>query len=167
MAEEASRREYDPVASPSARICVLWYFRRGWLTLLTIPLFVLLLTAFCESIIDGAEIVIALIRASDAVMGFVGAFIAVSFGWILAFLPLAFYYGLLRNVPGLWLRRDVTIGAIWKFALTVGMLILFIGLGDVVAFMNYHAVGWIADRNPCAAFKAGVIGSIPPPPDCH
>jgi hypothetical protein len=97
------RKEFlpeDPLASPPASVWVRWYFARGWLSLFTVPLFLMLLMGAYESAKGGCIILIALIRASGAVVGFVGAFLAVSVGWILAFLPFILYYSLLRNIPG-------------------------------------------------------------------
>lgn len=146
---------------------VIWYFNRGWLSLLTVPLFLFLLAGAIDCIVGGVEMLIALLRASDAVLGFPGLLLASLFGWILLLLPSFFYYSLLRNIPLVWLKRDVILSSGWRLALTIGMLVLFVGIGDGIYFADYHLVGWIADLNPCAAFKAGVIGSIPPPPDCH
>jgi len=88
------------------------------------------------------------------------------FAWIPAFAPAILYYTLLKNLPGVWLRRDVTTKSFAKLGVTVGMLILLVGVAEGITKANSYAIAWIADRDPCAAFKAGITGSIPPKPDC-
>jgi hypothetical protein len=60
----------------------------------------------------------------------------------------------------------VTTNSYAKFGVTVGMLILLAGVAEAIGKTNSYAIAWIADRNPCAAYKAGVTGSIPPKSDC-
>jgi hypothetical protein len=135
----------------------LWYFKRGPLTVLTGPLFLFLvycigLTAF-GAIVQG----LALIRVSAVIFGFIGAFVALVIGWIPVFLPPVLYYSIAKSLPGLWLRPDastrhkILVSVAWLVLLTLG------------ATLIHHAlalgIGWIADRDPCAAFAAGVTGS--------
>ncbi len=45
-------------------------------------------------------------------------------------------------------------------------LILLIGGAVVVTAAQWlasHIITWIADMNPCAAWRVGIAGSIPPP----
>lgn len=147
-----------------ASVWIPWYFRRGILTLVTAPLFLFLL--YCIAVAGFGALVqgLALLRVNLAVFGFIGAFLALSFGWIPVILPPILYYSLLKNLPGLWLRRDGSTGAKTLFSLAVLVLL------PLIAYLLHHGValgiGWIADRDPCAAFDAGVTGSRPPV-DCQ
>jgi hypothetical protein len=155
----------DSPASPPIAIWFAWYFKRGILSILTVPLVLFLVFGFFESIWAGFIYLMAFIRASGAVFGVFGPF-AYLLGCVPAFAPAILYSYLLRNLPGVWLRRDVTTKSYAKFAVTLGMLILFTGSAELIGKANSYAIAWIADRNPCAAYKAGITGDIPPGPDC-
>jgi hypothetical protein len=75
-------------------------------------------------------------------------------------MPPVLYYSLIKNLPGLWLRPDASPRTKILSSLTV---LVLLPLG---AYFVHHAVtwgiGWIADRDPCAALAAGVTGSNPP-----
>jgi len=144
----------------SAFVWIPWYFKRGALTVVTAPL--LLYIVFCIAVSTVGAVVqgLSLLRASYAVFGIIGAFIAISFGWIPVIMPPVLYYSLIKNLPGLWLRPDASGRA--KILSSLAVLVL-LPLG---AYLVYHVVawsiGWIADRDPCASFSAGVTGSKPP-----
>jgi hypothetical protein len=160
----SEKRSQDPDAvladAGRASVWIRWYFRQGVLTVLTAPLFLLLVFFLVGSAFGAVVQGLALVRASYAVFGAVGAFIAVSFGWIAVIMPPILYYSLIKNLPGLWLRPDASRNTRILTSLAV---ILLLPLG---AYFVFHAVawgiGWIADRDPCAAFSAGVTGSNPP-----
>lgn len=143
-----------------ASVWIAWYFKRGTLTLVTAPFFLFL--GYCIAISAFGAVIqgLALLRASYAVFGFIGAFIALSFGWVPVILPPILYYSLMKNLPGLWLRPDASRRAKIVSSLAV------IALLPLAAYLIYHGVawgiGWIADYDPCAAFSAGVTGTKPP-----
>jgi hypothetical protein len=143
-----------------ASVWIPWYFRQGALTLVTAPLFLFLVYCIAISAFGAVIQGLALLRASYAVFGFIGAFIAASFGWVPVILPPILYYSLMKNLPGLWLRPDTSRLAKMAFSLAVIVLL------PLAAYVIYHSVGWgigwVADRDPCAAFSAGVTGSKPP-----
>lgn len=135
----------------------LWYFKRGPLTLLTGPLFLFLvycigLTAF-SAIVQG----LALFRVSAVIFGFIGAFLALVIGWIPVFLPPVLYYSIAKSLPGLWLRPDTSTRH--KILVSVAWLVLTPLAAYLIQYAVSLGVGWIADRDPCAAFAAGVTGS--------
>lgn len=143
-----------------ASIWIPWYFKRGALTLFTAPLFLLLCFWIAVSAFGSVVQGLALVRATYAVFGFIGAFMAVLFGWVPVIMPPILYYSLMKNLPGLWLRPDASRRAKMLSSLAVAVLL------PLAAYLVYHGVawglGWIADRDPCAAFAAGVTGSRPP-----
>ncbi len=100
-------QEY-PFASPSISIWLPWYFTQRALSALTIPLFFFLLVQWLKCVWAGCIDYPAMVRASEAAFGSIAAFIAVLFAWIPAFAPAVITYSLLPNVPGLWIRRDLT-----------------------------------------------------------
>jgi len=163
---KAAPRE-DPLADPPIFIWLWWYFTQGWLSILTIPLFLFLAFGTYISLKHGFIIFIALVRVTNAVFGHGGAALAIGFSWILAWLPLAFYFSLLKHIPGAWLRRDVNMKMPAKLGMTVGILILFTGLAELVFMGDSKVISWIADRNPCASARVGIIGEVPPSPDCR
>ena len=163
---QAAPRE-DPLASPSILISLLlWYFRQGWLSILSVPLFLFLAYGIYTSITGGLIIFIALERATNAVFG---TLLAMGLVWIfvlIASMPLDLYIMLLIGIPWTWRppRADkvpITLAA------TVGILILFAGLAELVFIGDAKVIAWIADRNPCATARASITGNIVPSPgDC-
>jgi hypothetical protein len=154
-----SPEEMHSIAS-RASVWIPWYFKRGAFTLFTAPLLFLLAYCIVVSTLGAYVQGLALLRASHAIFGFIGAFVAVSFGWIPLVAPPVLYYSLVKNLPGIWLRKDAPRRT--KFVSSILALILL----PLSAYLVYHGVtwgiGWIADRNPCAAFAAGVTGSQVP-----
>lgn len=144
----------------TAKTWFLWYFRRDGWSLITIPLFLLFTFALATSIVGALVHSLALLRATYAVWGFVGSFLVISIGWVIVIIPPSLYYSLMKNVPGAWMRRDVGVGT--KLAASAFVIVVF----PLFAYLVYHAItfgiGWIADRDPCAAYAAGVTGSIVP-----
>ena len=76
------------------------------------------------------------------------------------FLPPVLYCSLIKNLPGLWLEPDAS--GRTRVLSSLAILILL----PLTAYLVYHGVawgiGWVADRDPCAAFAVGVTGSKPP-----
>jgi hypothetical protein len=158
----------DPLASPTTLVWLPWYFRQRWLSILTVPLFFLLVYGACGSAVGGFILLLAFVRSTGAVFGRGWAYLAATFGWIPAALPAALYYSLLKNIPGTWLRRDVKAGVAAKLGLTLGVLVLFVGLSELFFIYAPKGIAWIADRNPCASAPAGVTGNIVPfEAGCH
>jgi len=152
----------DPMASPPLSVWGPRYFSRGWLSILTIPVFLLLIFATYSSAAAGIILWLAFGRAKYAVYGSIIGYLAFICLWPLALLPAFLCYSLLKNTPGLWLRHDVQMRTITKLLLTVGLLILLLALAQLLTTGESAAVAWVADRNPCAALDAGVTGSRPP-----
>ncbi len=155
-------REPERVLTEASNVSVwiLWYFKRGTLTLVTAPLFLFL--SYCIAISAFGSVIqgLALLRVSYAVFGFIGAFMAASFGWVSVILPPILYYSLMKNLPGLWLRPDASRRT--KVFSSLAVIVLL----PLAAYLIYHGIswgiGWIADHDPCAAFSAGVTVSKPP-----
>jgi len=161
MAHELEREPETELAdAKKASAWIPWYFRQGALTLVTAPLFLFLVYCIAISAFGAVIQGLALLRASNAVFGFIGAIITVSFGSIPVILPPSLYYSLMKNLPGLWLRPDAS--RLAKIFMSIAVIALF----PLTAYLIYHGVawgiGWIADLDPCATFSAGVTGSKPP-----
>ena len=158
--ELVSEAETVIANASKASVWIPWYFKRGALTLVTAPLFLFLIFCIVVSTVGAVVQGLALFRASYAVFGVIGVFIVISIGWIPVIMPPVLYYSLIKNFPGLWLRSDASHGA--KVLYSFAVLVLL----PLSAYLLYHAVawsiGWIADRDPCAAFSVGVTGSKPP-----
>jgi hypothetical protein len=143
-----------------ASVWVSWYFRRGPLTIVTVPLFLLLVYSTVVSAVGSLVKGLALLRASYAVFGAFGALAALSVGWVPVIMPPVLWYGLTKHLPGLWLRPDASRRT--KVVTSIAVLASL----PLAAYLIHHvvvlAIGWIADRDPCAALAAGVTGSKPP-----
>ena len=66
------------------------------------------------------------------------------------------------GVPPAVLREDEPKSKRASFFITLVLVVAFVASGELLNWGNGKAIGWIADRNPDAAYAAGVTGSIPP-----
>lgn len=73
------------------------------------------------------------------------------------------YAAPLVAVPRLWQQRR---SRAVNVTLTLGLVVGSAVAGYVLNVAAVRGIGWIADRDPCAAFRAGVTGSVPPSEDC-
>jgi hypothetical protein len=164
MAEKEAQ-DADLVVARAEKISVWvpWYFKRGVLTFLTAPFFLIIIVSLAISIVGAIVQEIGILRVSRAVFGFKGLLIAILFGWTPVILPPAIIYSLIKNIPGLWLRPDTSTRQ--KFFGTLVVVILLPLVAQIVYSGITFGIGWIADQNPCAAYRVGVIGSIVPT-DC-
>lgn len=147
-------------SAQSARVWVPWYFTRGAAAVITIPLFLLFAYAAVVSAVAAVTQFIALARATHAVWGWLGLVVVLLGAWIPLIIPPSLYYSVLKNIPGLWIRRDASNAM--KGGVSIALIIVF----PLIAYLISHAItlgiGWVADRDPCASARAGVTGSIVP-----
>lgn len=136
-----------------------WYFSQRFGNLLSIPIFIWLIYSLVVSLLGAVIQWLALVRVTNAVFGIIVT-ILTSFLWILPFLPPILYYSLLKNIPRLWLRKDASKKI--KICFSIGIFIVFSLLAFLIFHMNVKIIAWVADRNPEAAYKAGVTGSKVP-----
>lgn len=137
-----------------------WYFKRGLWSLFTIPLFLFLSSTLAMFIFGTIIHSFALFRVSGSVYGLPGGGIAFFLvGWILTMLA-SYLCFLLLKTPGVWVRQNET--HVTKILLSAGILIAFLLAGSLVSEGVSLSIGWIADRDPCAAYAGGVTGSVGP-----
>ena len=141
-------------------IWIPWYFTRGAMTLLTVPLFIFLSLAFLGSAVSALFQALAFLHATHAAFGVLSVLLAAVFVWFPLILPPILFYSLLKNLPGLWLRPDAP--RRHKLVMSVVVLLGLSFAASIIQKGTGLGIGWIADRNPCAASKAGVIGSKVP-----
>jgi len=138
-----------------------WYFKQRLLTVLTVPIFLMLVYCMAVSVVGSAVHGYALLRASRAVFGLWGVIFVVVIGWLPVLLPPVLYYSLAKNLPGLWLRPDAPIRE--KLLASLAVIVLLPLAAWLIYIGMTYGIGWIADRDPCAALAAGVTGSKPCP----
>src|SRR2546426_1114024 len=136
-----------------------WYFKRGLWSLFTIPLFLFLSWLLVFDIISTIIQNLGLVRALSAVYGLPGRIAFFLFGWIPAMLPTVLCFLLLKK-PGLWVRQDENHST--KVLISTGFLVAFLLVGSLGTLGTSLSTSWIADRDPCAAYAAGVTGSVRP-----
>ncbi len=141
-------------------VWVPWYFNRGLFVLLTIPFFLIVIFSLLTSVVGAVVQEIAILRVSQAVFGFLGLFITILLGWTPVILPPAIIYSLIKNIPGVWLDSDASNRQ--KIFCTVIVVILLPVVAQIIYSAVTFGIGWIADQNPCAAYRVGVIGSKVP-----
>ena len=144
-----------------------WYFSlTPWLPLRLLALgwlaYAIVVSAFGTLIRAVAllKLILGVFGASTKLVSVVMLIFISPVGLALAAFPPVCYLGQLLRFPSVW-RREGT--AANKIGLA---LILLVG-GAIAAtaaqWLGGHTITWIADMNPCAASRAGVTGSAPPP----
>ena len=159
--ETANDRVQDSLTQVSqSTVWLAWYFRRGLVNIITIPLFFLLSAALAMAVFAALIQGYAFMRVLKTIYGFTGLLGFFFVGWFPVIVPPTLYYSVLKNIPGLWLRPDATRKA--RIIITVAILVAFPLISHFVHQGTAFCIGWVADRDPCAAFEAGVTGSKPP-----
>jgi len=140
-----------------------WYFSHGYGNLLTIPLFLILLSLLLFSIWTAFVKGIALIMVIWAVHGGIALIILFMLVWVLSPLllgpPVLFFFAL-TFTPMAW--TNTSSSGLRRVLNVIGLLL---AAGLAAWLMNallVRSTGWVADHNPCAASEVGVIGTIPP-----
>ena len=140
-----------------------WYFSHGYGNLLTIPIFLILLSLFLFSIWTAFVKGMALIMVIWAVHGGVAVLILFMLVWILSPLvlgPPALFFFALTFTPVAWSNTSST-----GLRRVLNIMGLLLAAGLAAWLMNallVWSMGWVADHDPCAASEVGVIGTIPP-----
>lgn len=137
-----------------------WWFTRGIASLITIPVFLFLVVGCICAFIQGGIQTLAYVRVLRAVVGFWGIIIFL-FVWPFSlFVPGSIWWAAIKEIPKVIQAEARTrASAIGYFI--VGLVFL-VGIASGIQWVHGRAIGWIADRNPDAAFRAGVTGSVPP-----
>jgi hypothetical protein len=144
---------------------IAWYFKRGWLCFLTIPLFLYLMLGLLLAAWTGMIQFYAGLKAIGlSVRLLTGLVLPDLFIWLLfpfpgaiLLIPVLLWYLLIRGTPELWSSPKWRPGA--KIAV---WLSLFVGVQLTAWFIHAgvsYGIGWIADRDPCLAIEDGLTGS--------
>ena len=136
-----------------------WYFEPKARTLVTAPLAVWLTYCLVVSLAGGGLLWWASLRAAWAVGGIRGVAWSLAFLGILYFFPPVAYFTLFGRIPGVWRNAGSTAR---KLSVSVGLIVATSLAASVAYRGGVLMVGWIADHDPCAAYAAGVTGSMPP-----
>lgn len=145
-----------------ASVWLPWYFTRGPWSVLTVPLFFVLFVCVLWTTLAAAVQGVGLFRVMYAVYGFLGI-AAIVFGlWLPLVMPPAIYFSLLKNLPTVWMRADGNAGVVKRLVISVAVLLILPFVAQGCTFAISRGMGWVADRDPCAAYAVGVAGSIPP-----
>lgn len=130
---ESDETQYAIDISKNIKIWLPWYFRQGFYTILTIPLFIFLIYCVAVSSFGALIQAIAIFKISND-FGILGKLIIFSIFWVPIMVP-AIYYSLFKNFPGLWLRTDTTLKI--KIIFSIVLLIII----PLIAYLSYHALG--------------------------
>ena len=139
-----------------------WYFRQGFWSILTIPVFVVLASLFVISLGNLHKNLHLFGRYMDR-LWIVGIIAILFFFYIVALFilgPPVLYVWLMHTLPEIWSDLGKTVPRRIKATVLATVLVMFAAW--VMHVGSVWAIGWVADHNPCAAYKAGVTGSIPP-----
>jgi hypothetical protein len=140
---------------------IVWWFTRGAASLITIPIFLLLVLEMVGVFYQGVLQTIVYVKVLIAVWGWLGG-VACLFIWpFSAIMPGLMIFAAITETPRLMEQREIrgVFPSVVRFVLG---LIFLVGVASLVQWGHGHVISWIADRNPDAAYNAGVTGSKPP-----
>jgi hypothetical protein len=140
---------------------IVWWFKRGTSSFLTIPVFLMLAAGTVLAFIQGGIQAIAYVKVTKAVWGWPGLGACI-FLCPFSLLTAGLMYWSAIGAPPAVLREDEPRSKSTSFFITLVLVVAFVASGELLNWVNGKAIGWIADRNPDAAYAAGVTGSIPP-----
>jgi hypothetical protein len=146
------------------RMWVRWYLKSGPWRWIRIVLFVVFGVWVFGCALSGLVDFFSLVTAAAAVWGRAWGIGFTVCAWPVLIIPFALAYGLLKGFPTLWLRPDARTRERILYSVFISVALLL--ASDLVQRGIGHGIGWIADRNPCAALAARVTGSRVPS-DCH
>lgn len=133
----------EPMPDGSNRF--VWYFTRGWYSLLTIPLFLFLVLTLVTEIRDDLIRLMAFGAAVKLLSGStLVVFAVIGFGWILAFLPSVLVFSFLATLPPAWASREFSSRA--KLFVLVVMVIAYFAISYGSAWAMNQFVSWTAAR---------------------
>jgi hypothetical protein len=149
----------DAVSPPDAWAPWRWYFAPRPLLVVTAPLALWLVYCIALSSFGAVVLWWSSARAAWAVGGFGGAALSVTFLAILYGFPPVAYVQLFGGIPATWQAAGP---ASRKLLISAGLLVAISVAASLGHLIGVRTVGWIADRDPCASFAAGVTGSRAP-----
>lgn len=140
---------------------IKWFFKQGIFTLITAPLFLILIYCVIYSVYAAVFQCWLLFRVDIAVFGFTWWGLVLNI-WVctLIFSPPMIYWLLIIILPAIW--RNSIISRRRKIISTLIIFILFDLVAALIVYGVSLEIGSIADRNPCAALSVGITGSKPP-----
>ncbi|MBI1894238.1 MAG: hypothetical protein HYS14_09025 [Candidatus Rokubacteria bacterium] len=149
-----------------------WYFRPSiWLPLKLLILAWLIWASLYHLYFSvlRAFALTRVVWAIPAAVSFVFALLAFVFVWPslvpIMLVPAGAYFLQFPVIAAIWKDEEKTRRS--NVLITIAVLVGGYIVAFVAAWIGTLLVGWIADLNPCVAWKAGVTGSLAPPPDCR
>jgi hypothetical protein len=136
---------------------IVWWFTRGAVSVITIPVFLILLAGTLGAFFQGGIQTLAYLRVTKAVWGWLGV-VGCLFIWL-------FSWSLFRARQIWWLAIKATHGmeaAPMSRGQGVVTVIILVAFSTFMQLGHGKIISWIADRDPDAAYRAGVTGSRPP-----
>jgi hypothetical protein len=154
-AEIAMTTHIYPTPKPIA-----WWFTRGAASVITIPVFLVLVVGTIGAFLQGGIQTLAYLKVTKAVWGWFG-FAAFFFTWpFLLVMPGFLWWSAIRETPNIYLQEAATASKGIGIRQAVITVILLIAFSTFVQWGHGKIIGWIADReHPCAAYCLEVSSS--------
>jgi hypothetical protein len=141
---------------------IVWWFTRGGVSIFTVPIFLFLLYGTIGAFLEGGIETFAYCKATTAVWSWWGL-IPFLFIWPFSLLmPGLLWWAAIITTPGIYAKDAGTVSRGVRLWTVTGTVALLVGSSMFMQWGHGKIIGWIADRNPDAAYRAGVTGSRPP-----
>lgn len=140
-----------------------WFFTRSAALPVKLVLLAWLLYATVVAALGALVKVAAAAKVSMAVLGLLATAVIFPILFAVIVAGVVAYAAPLVAVPRLWQQQR---SRAKNVALTVGLVVGSGLAGDVLGAAAARTISWVADRDPCVAFRAGITGSVRPSEDC-
>lgn len=144
---------------------IAWWFTRGMWSLITIPIAIFLMMGCIYAFIYGGIQTLAYFHVLRAVIGFWGVIIFLIVAPFSLLVPGFIWWAAIKDIPKVIQAEARTRASAAGYF--IAGLIFLVGVASGIQWIHGQAICWIADRNPDAAYRAGVTGSeqMPVNPD--
>ena len=141
---------------------ITWWFARGALSIVTIPVFFILLAGTVGAYYQGGVQTLAYFRITKAVWGWLGFVACLFIGPFSLLVPGMLWWAAIKTTPSIYLRELAGRSKRIAVRQAVVTVILLVAFSTFMQWGHGKIIGWIADRDPDVAYRAGVTGSRPP-----
>lgn len=136
-----------------------WYFTRGVWSVITIPIFLVLLGLLVGSVPFAIVQSLAIVKVSYAIYGTIGLAVSLFLGLPITLLPPLLCMVAIMASPSVY--RDVGLTYARRMVKSGFIVLACVGFALAASAIATNVITNIADKDPCLALEYGVTGSVP------